>query len=127
MIVTVIGVCLLSAVAVIFVRKYNPESALTLSLASGCIVLSVILASASSTFSEIIEIFTSFGLEIGVIKAVFKAMGVCYITLFAVNICRDFGQTSLASKIEIAGKIAIVAMALPMIKEILNAAVELIG
>ena len=125
MLITVIGMCVVSAAAIVFVRKYSPENALMVSLASGCVILTVILINSSETLAEIGEIFTSFGLETGVIKAVFKAMGVCYVTLFAVNVCRDNGQTSLASKIELAGKISVAVLALPLIKEILKAAVEL--
>ena len=125
MLITVIGMCVVSAAAIVFVRKYSPENALMVSLASGCVILTVILINSSETLAEIGEIFTSFGLEAGVIKAVFKAMGVCYVTLFAVNVCRDNGQTSLASKIELAGKFSVAVLALPLIKEILKAAVEL--
>ncbi len=117
----------MSAVAIVFIKKYSPEHAITVSLATGCVVLTAILIGSSDTLAELSGIFTSFGLDSGVLKAVFKAMGVCYVTLFAVNVCRDNGQTSLASKIELAGKISVAVMTLPMIKEILKAAVELIG
>ena len=74
-----------------------------------------------------ISLFELSGIDSELLVTVIKAMGVCYITGFASDICRDFGQTSLAGKIELAGKITVVLINVPTIKIIINTAVELIG
>ena len=76
---------------------------------------------------ELAGIFQKSNLDNSVFKAVLKALGLCYITNFASDTCRDFGQTSLASKVELAGKISIVILTLPLINSILSVALELIG
>lgn len=58
------------------------------------------------------------------LETILKIIGVAYIAEFASQITKDAGQGTLASKIELAGKIIILAMAIPiltvMIETILN-------
>lgn len=122
----IIGVCILTAISVLAIRRYAPEYSILVSAVAGSIVLTALLVSASGLFSDIEDIFLSAGLDGDVFKLVLKCLGVCYITNFAVDLCRDFGQTSLSSKIELAGKISITIMTLPLIKQILDAAVGLV-
>ena len=123
---TVVGVCLLSAVAVITVRRFAPEYAMLISLVSGCVVLVALVVTSSGLFTKIEEVFVASGLDIGIFKIVLKCLGLCYITNFAVDVCRDFGQTSLGSKVELAGKISVTVLTLPLVEDILKAAVELV-
>lgn len=127
MTVSVIGVGLIGAVATLFIRRYAPEYALLTAVASGCVILLLIIISFSGLISEIKSIFSSSGLDDGILKTVLKGLGVCYLTSFATDVCRDFGQTSLGAKVELAGKVTIVLLTLPLIKMIIRTATELIG
>lgn len=123
---TVVGVCLLSAVAVITVRRFAPEYAMLISLVAGSVVLVALIVTSSGLFTKIEDIFISSGLDIGIFKTVLKCLGICYITNFAVDVCRDFGQLSMGSKVELAGKISVTVLTLPLVEDILKAAVELV-
>ncbi len=122
----VIGVCLLTAIAVLTVRRFAPEYAILVSAVAGSTVLIALIVSASGLFSDIESTFLSAGIDSDVFKIVLKCLGISYITNFAVDLCRDFGQTSLGSKVELAGKISITVLTLPLIKQILKSAVELV-
>lgn len=54
-----------------------------------------------------------------------KALGVALICQLASEICRDFGETAVGSRIELAGKTAIIAMSLPLLKNLMAFAKEL--
>ena len=56
-----------------------------------------------------------------------KAVGICLLTQMAGDTCRDSGEGSIASKIELAGRSAILLITLPMIQEVLGWAWELIN
>lgn len=127
MITAIVGVCIITAAATLFIKRYVPEYAMVLSAVSSAAILIAILASASGIIEELDGIFQKSNLDNSVFKAVLKALGLCYITNFASDTCRDFGQTSLASKVELAGKISIVILTLPLINSILSVALELIG
>ena len=127
MLVGIVGVCVITAVASLFIKKYQPEYSLVLTLLSGALVLTALALTLGEIISELKDIFNSSKLDSEIFKVVIKALGICYITNFAGDTCRDFGQTSLAAKVELAGKITITVLTLPFIKGILSTALELIG
>ena len=52
--------------------------------------------------------------------AVLKITGIAYITEFGAEICRDAGEGAIAAKIEMAGKVIIVVLAIPVISSLID-------
>ncbi len=127
MLITIISVCLLTAVASLFIKRYHSEYSLVLTLVAGAAVLTALAVTVGEIVSELRDIFSYSELDSDIFKTVIKALGICYITSFAGETCRDFGQTSLSAKVELAGKVAVTVLTLPLIKGILSTALELIG
>lgn len=125
MFLKVILMCLVASAIILLIKKYSPENALTVALAAASVILLFIIISASDLFFEMRDLFDSFGLDPEIVKITLKALGICYLTGFAGDVCRDFGQTSLASKVELAGKVTVVILTLPFVKQILRVATEL--
>lgn len=123
----IIALCILTAVVTLFLKQYKPEYSLVLSAAAGCVVTVMLIAYVSAIKGELSEVFSATGIDGEILVIVFKAMGICYIVSFASDLCKDFGQTSLASKVEMAGKISVVILNIPLIKLIVESALELIG
>ena len=124
---TVIGIALFSAVAGLFVKQYKPELAIIFSLGAGAVILIVLIVFVGKIADELRNIFDQANINTSVFAAFFKAMGICYLAKFATDVCKDFGQNSLAGKIELAGKICVALVTLPLVREILKVALELIG
>lgn len=127
MLFTVIGIAVVSAMLIIFIKQYRPEYSMLTAAIAGAVLTAVVIIEFSGLKDTLISLFELSGIDSELLVTVIKAMGVCYITGFASDICRDFGQTSLAGKIELAGKITVVLINVPTIKIIINTAVELIG
>ena len=60
------------------------------------------------------------------LETILKIIGIAYIAEFAAQITKDAGQGSMASKIELGGKILILAMAIPIITVLIETIIELI-
>ncbi len=54
-------------------------------------------------------------LEMVYVETILKIIGVSYIAEFAAQISKDAGQEALAAKMELAGKIIILSMAVPIL------------
>jgi len=54
------------------------------------------------------------------VKVLVKAAGIAYIVDFAAGLCRDAGEGSVASYVEIAGRCEIVLLTLPVAKELIE-------
>lgn len=60
------------------------------------------------------------------VTTIFKVVGIAYLTEFSAEICRDAGSSAIAAKIELAGKIIIITLAIPILVSILEAILQLI-
>ena len=65
--------------------------------------------------------FTEYG------ATLIKALGVGVLCQVGGDVCRDLGEGSVASALELAGKLEIVALALPIAAELINAARALVA
>jgi stage III sporulation protein AD len=55
-----------------------------------------------------------------------KALIIAMLCQITAEICRDFGETSIASKVELGGKVAIIYLSIPLIKEVLKSADQML-
>ncbi len=60
------------------------------------------------------------------VETILKIVGIAYIAEFGAQITKDAGQGAIASKIELAGKILILAMAIPILTVIIETIINLI-
>lgn len=124
---SLIGLAVVSAIIVVVLRKQSPEFAILVCVISGCVLFCFLVKKISPIYNELDSLFKKTGVDAKYFKTAFKALGICYITKFAADICIDFGQSSLAGKIEIMGKTVIVSITVPLLKGIIETATVLIG
>jgi stage III sporulation protein AD len=90
----------------------------------------VIFLSLVSKLAEVIGILENLAQQAHVnqmfLKTVLKIIGVAYIAEFGAQVTRDAGQGSLASKIELAGKVLIMTMAIPIITVMIESIIEIL-
>lgn len=124
--ISLIGVAVVSAVLFGLVKRYSPEYAILVE--TGAIVL--VLWMAYPYLCDVIDFFWNNVGENGVssdyLKIVIKSLGIAVLTQFAGDLCRDSGETALASKVEFAGKLIIAALAIPITKALLELALGMI-
>lgn len=60
------------------------------------------------------------------VETILKIIGIAYIAEFGAQITKDAGQGSIASKIELAGKILILSMAIPIMTVIIQTMIKLL-
>ena len=60
------------------------------------------------------------GIRAEYIKIMFKVIGISYLIQFGAELCRDCGENSLASKIELGGKAIILSLTLPVVYKIFD-------
>ncbi|EIJ78823.1 stage III sporulation protein AD [Bacillus methanolicus PB1] len=60
------------------------------------------------------------------VETILKIIGIAYIAEFAAQISKDAGQGAIASKIELAGKILILAMAIPILTVLIETIIQMV-
>ncbi len=121
------GVGIVMCVLIVTINQFKPEFSLLLSIICGVVLTAYIITVMVPFFGEIKSIAEDSGINSEFILIAIKAIGICIAVQIASDVCRDAGQTALANKLELGGKIALVIVALPLFKEMLALAVDIIG
>lgn len=125
-ITAIAGLGILSAVLCVIVRQYKPEMALGISTACGVLILVAVITMLKPSVEAITELTENAGLDESYAAILLKALAVCYITQLSADCCRDAGESAIATKIELAGKAAIVVISLPVFASLAELVTNLI-
>ncbi len=55
-----------------------------------------------------------------------KITGIAFLTEFAVSVCKDSGETAIASKVDLGGKVIIIAVSIPIISSLLETVIKVL-
>lgn len=118
----IFGICIIAAVIATLLKGYKGEYAMLVAIAAGAAVLLSVVFDVMSGLLTLRNTVAEYGLDTSYFSVAVKALGICVITGFIADTCRDAGQTSLASKAELAGRCAIFIMSIPLLLSLLKTA-----
>jgi stage III sporulation protein AD len=116
----IIGVGFITSAAAVLLKTTKPELSFAVTVTGVIVILLFIVDMLQNTLSVFAAIAQMTGIENGLLKTLLKIVGVGYITEFGAGILSDFGSNSVADKVALAGKIAIVVLSLPVIESLLT-------
>jgi stage III sporulation protein AD len=102
-----------AAILALVLKKEKPAYALVLSLGAGVLVICAVIPQLRSIMDLARDIGEMAG-ESGYVGILFKITGVAYVAQFAADMCADAGETALASKVMLAGKIIVAFYSMPV-------------
>ncbi len=108
-------------------RQYKAEYAIAVSVAAGAVIFFDVIYSVVRPLLTLRDLVVGSGVNSAYFAIALKALGICLITGFISDICNDFGQTALGSFAKTAGRSVIFIMSVPLLCELLGAALEFIG
>lgn len=117
---------IISCVLIVTIRQYKPEMAIGVSVAAGVVMFTMLAAGVVPVIGALTDTAGKIGVNGEYILISVKAVGICLVAQLAADICRDSGQQSAATKIEIGGKLAVVAVSLPLFEQLLTLAERII-
>ena len=119
-IVRVIGVGLIGALVAGLLRQERSELYIFAVIAGGALILIVILSSLTDVIAQFGMLVGKSGVDESLFAGVLKIIGVGYITEYASALCADYGVTSIANKLQLAGKVAIFFMTMPILSNLVD-------
>lgn len=112
--IRVAGIGIIAAVLAVVVSEKRPEMGMMIGLAFGVMALIIAAGKAGAIINLIDDSIRKSGIDSRLMVPLFKVTGLAYITQFATDACRDAGQNGIASKVDIVGKIMMLAVAVPI-------------
>lgn len=125
-IVKIIGIGLISLIIIIIVRQYKPEFTLYVSLLAGAIILLLIMDKISGIIEMLTNLSNKNSINNDFLTLLIKITGIAFLTEFAVSICKDTGESAIANKVDMGGKVIIVSMSIPIISSLLETILEIL-
>ncbi len=116
----IVGLGLSAAVLAVFIKNWRSEIAILISLAAAAIMFFMAVPYLKALFEMFRDISNRIGIDVKYISLVLKVIGIAYVAGFGAELCRDSGESALASKIEFAGKIMIVTLSMPVLYSFLE-------
>ena len=119
-VVKIIGIGMIALIIIIIVKQYRPEFAIYISIISGILILLISLQKMGEIVILIQNISQKAGINGKFLSILLKITGIAILTEFAVSVCKDSGESAIASKIEMGSKVIIISMSVPIISSLLE-------
>ncbi|GGH43191.1 stage III sporulation protein AD [Paenibacillus sp. JGP012] len=124
-IIQVVGLALIATVLILVIKEQKPMFAFLIAAAAGVVIFMLLIGKIGAVIEVLKRLAEHSGMESIYLKTVLKIIGIAYIAEFGAQIVRDAGQESIASKIELAGKVLILVLAIPIISIIIETVMKL--
>ena len=108
------------------VKEHKPIFAFLLTVFVGVLIFIFLLDKISLIIELLEDLAVNADINLVYVQTVLKIIGIAYIAEFGAQIAKDAGQGAMASKIEMAGKVLIMVMAIPIISVIIETIISLI-
>ena len=122
----VIGIGFLTLIATIILKEYRKEYAIYAVLIGGAIIIFYSMDTVRSIINFINQISINSNYNNGFISLLLKITGISILTEYAVSICKDSGENSIANKIDFGGKIIVISLSIPIISSTLESLTNLL-
>lgn len=116
---------LIGAICAISLKSSAKNAAITVAVLSSLIIIGAVILRFSGAVKTVTDIMKDSGMT-NYGKVMIKSLGIGIVVNTVGSICRDMGETSLSSGVELAGKIEILLICLPVITEMLSFIKELL-
>lgn len=119
-IASVCGLCICAALLCKITEKHSKEQSVLLVLTVAVMIFLSIADSIPSVLDKMDSLMSGSGLDREYAQILFKALGICWLTQFASDICRSCNEAAIASAAEIFGKIQLLLLSLPLFENLID-------
>ena len=122
----VIALGLIGTIFSVLLKKENPQIAMLAAAVTGILIFLMLCSPLGELISLLRETAEQAGVGEGYFGIVLKVIGIAYLTQFGAQLCCDAGESAIAAKIELAGKVLMMAAAAPVLTGLLETVIELV-
>ncbi len=116
----IIGIGISAAVLSLLLKERRPELALQISLLATAVIFLMSVPHIRAVIAMFEEISSEIGIDIKYILLVMNVIRTAYVAQFGAELCRDAGEGAIAAGIELAGKVLIMTISMPVVYSLLE-------
>ena len=123
----VVGLGVVLTVFQAHLREEQPAWAVLVGISFVTVVFLTLIPQFSSSFDSLTSLAREANVSSLYLSPVLKTIGVAYLTSFGVQISSEAGEEAISGMIELAGKLVILLIALPLLQAILYTLFGILG
>lgn len=125
-IVKLISIAAIVSVTIVITKQIKPELSVVLVIAGSVIMLSYIILGLTDVLGFFNQIIVASKINTELFAIIIKIIAAGYLIEFAYDICIDSGNTAIADKVLLGGKVIIFIMSMPIISELFYVVINLV-
>jgi len=122
-----VGLGMVAAILALVLKQHRAELSLFVAIAAGAIILLMVTGRLVGIVTVLNDMARRANLDQSHVSVVLKALGIAYIAEFGAQVCKDAGENSIASKIELGGKIIILSLTLPILVGLIEVILQVLA
>lgn len=119
------ALCVVGALLALVLKRGAPETALLLTLGTAVVVLLSLAGTVKELAAFLEELAERSGVGQELFVPLYKTVGIALVVKVGGSLCRDAGESALASVVETAGAVCALLAALPLLRAVLSLLLEL--
>lgn len=116
----IMGIAFIGAVLSVLLKEKTPHFSITVSLATGIVIFALIAERMSFALNHMETVISQTGMEASTVNLILKICGIGMVSEYFCNVIADSGETAIAKKAEMASKIVIFIMILPLVEKVVE-------
>ncbi|HOS68655.1 MAG TPA: stage III sporulation protein AD [Bacillota bacterium] len=125
-IMKIVMVGIIAALLAVVLKEEKPEMAVAISIVTGLVIFVFVITKLNSVMMVLKHFAAKANIDILYFSTILKVIAIAYITEFGAQICRDAGEGAIAAKIEFAGKVLIMVIAIPILAALMDIMIKII-
>lgn len=114
------AICIFSVLVALFFRSVKPEYGIYMGFAAGLLLLGYVLDIFSGVYDMIQNIKAYLGETYEYLVLLMRLVAITYICDVSGSLCRDAGYQTMASQIEVVGKLSVLLSGMPVLLSVLD-------
>lgn len=119
-IIQIVGLGLIATFLALVVKEQKPIFAFLITVFVGVIIFLFLIDEIAKVIAMVERIANKANINLLYLETILKIIGISYIAEFGAQIAKDAGQSAMATKIELAGKVLILVLAIPILTAIIE-------
>ena len=111
---------LIATIVIVLIKQEKKEIGVTISIFAAVLIAVYGIVKLEDIVNLIFDLSKNAGVNAKYLEIILKVVGIAYIIELTKDVCVDSGETALAGKVEMAGKIMIVSSTLPIISGVVE-------
>jgi stage III sporulation protein AD len=124
-IVKIVSFAFIALFIVLILKEHKSSIAVYVSIIVGIGIFLYMMTKVTAVMQFLQQLAVKANIDYIYLNTVLKILGIAYLSSFCSEICKDAGESSLASKVEFSGKILILVLAIPILMAVLQSILKI--